>query len=1143
MKNKITLLLSCFCATYMWAQAPGTQIILQTHGGSINSIITGDINGDGTDEFIENMGNTFLIKYNNGGSLWQNSYTINEMANYYSSEIVVTDINADGFNDIITYSSLYSNCKWLENPTDGSTNWTEHTVIGNYHFMMGVFDVDGDLMPDIFLENLGGTLGWVKNVDGEFTTFTTIPDTYSATQAKGIADFDQDGDTDMTLYFDDCCIKYFRNNSDGTFTALTVSSDEYQNDIIVTDTNDDGFADIVYNYYTGYDVAVFNSVTNVFGPSAVFGTYYAVQTTFSDIDGDGDDDFIVISDEGVEGFYSLKYRENNGGFGILTTLNDSIPQRDGKYYFYDYNFDGRSDLFSTVLGKIYVDTSNFVTDEITAEFSPESNYLRMDLIRYFDVNNDGDEDIMLANNDGVVGWIDYDEINDTIDNVHHLPKIDASPYPVAFQEADLDNDGDMDLVSSFKSFYGGEQISYYFLNNGTGNFTMYNFSDHAYGQLYFLDADEDGDLDFVGYDISAKSLVLYLNTGIPTALLSFSSTLSTGTVYGADMSDYDNDGDLDFIHSKYANTYLQVIKNEPGLGFSPSTMLVTHGCTTATLVYTEDFDDNGLIDIGYTCNTGTFNVKLNIDGDYVSNSYGSSVGSLGYGPSYTTTADVNQDDVEDFIVSSYTTGTHFKLSDGPGIYLTTDYTFSPDYGRFAYVNDNDIIDFIGTSNTALYIIYDVTTVAPDITVTDPAVLWLEEGGATATISIVANTIPANDLEISFVPDATINCGAGEGLPFIITIPNDSTALIPQIITCSVPEDIEVENIYNQSVAITTSAPTWGMFAGLIDDSFEFMISDNDFGLFVSHTGVSLAEGVAATTIEFNINKVVTDPVELTINPDADIALNGVLGTAAVIDIPTGLGAVATFSYTVANTNDYVDENSVIEYVKYDFSSADMYINDFIADSLEVTLTDNDIANVIRVSGGAVITEGIEVFPLDVKITSAPTSDVFVTLTPNIQLDLGAGAGMPVTLTFSAGLTIPDAITTNVYAVEDGISEPLHSGIIAFTITSDDPLYNDELLGNLTISIEDVETVGIDGLVSDETIIITPTVGTGLFEVALSETVSSIMVVNTLGQTIFSEENNGKTTQTIDLTGLPAGTYFISAISSDAITTTPFHITH
>lgn len=84
------------------------------------------------------------------------------MANYYSSEIVVTDINADGFNDIITYSSLYSNCKWLENPTDGSTNWTEHTVIGNYHFMMGVFDVDGDLMPDIFLENLGGTLGWVK---------------------------------------------------------------------------------------------------------------------------------------------------------------------------------------------------------------------------------------------------------------------------------------------------------------------------------------------------------------------------------------------------------------------------------------------------------------------------------------------------------------------------------------------------------------------------------------------------------------------------------------------------------------------------------------------------------------------------------------------------------------------------------------------------------------------------------------------------------------------------------------------------------------------------------------------------------------------------------------------------------------------
>lgn len=1127
----------------MWAQSPDTEIILQTRGGTINSFITSDINGDGTDEFIENMGNTFIIKYNNGGSLWQNSYTINETSNYYSSEIVAADINMDGFNDIITFSSLYHNCKWLENPTDGSANWTEHTVAGSYRYLMGVFDVDGDLMPDIFFENTSFTLGWIKNVDGNFITFTTIPDSYSPTQAKGIADFDQDGDTDMTLYFDDCCIKYFRNNSNGTFTVSSISSDEYQDEIIVTDTNDDGFADIVYHYASGYDVAVFNPVSDVFDSPTFFGTYYAIQTTFSDIDGDGDDDFIVISDEGVAGFYTLKYCENNGGFGTLTTLNDSIPEYDGKYYFYDYNFDGRPDLFSINQGKIYVDTSNFVTEEITAEFSPELTYLRMDLIRYFDVNNDGDEDIMLANNDGVVGWIDYDEINDTIDNVHHLPKIDASPYPVAFQEADLDNDGDMDLVSSFKSFYGGEQISYYFLNNGTGNFTMYNFSAHAYGQLYFLDADEDGDLDFVGYDISSKSLVLYLNTGIPTSMFSLSSTISTGTVYGADMIDYDNDGDLDFIHSKYLDTYLQVIKNEPGLPFSVSTDLVLHGCSTATLVYTEDFDDNGLIDIGYTCNSGAFNVKLNIDGAYVSAAYGSTVGIMDFGPSYTTIADVNQDNIEDFIVSSYTTGTHFKLSDGPGIYLPTDYTFSPDYGRFAFVNDNDIIDFIGTNNTALYVIYDVTTVAPDITVTAPAVLWLEEGGATATFSIVANTIPANDLEISIVPDATINCGAGEGLPLIITIPNDSTALIPQIITCLVPEDTEVENIYNQPVAITTTAPTWGMFAGLIDDAFEFMISDNDFGLFVSHTGVSLAEGVAATTIEFNINKVVTDPVELTINPDADIALNGVLGTPAAIDIPTGLGAVATFSYTVANVNDYVDESSVIEYVNYDFSSADIYINDFIADSLAVTLTDNDVANVIRLSGNDVITEGIEVFPLDVKITSAPTADVFVTLTPNIQLNLGAGAGMPVTLTFSAGLTIPDAITTNVYGVEDGIAEPLHSGVIAFTITSADPLYNDELLGNLTISIEDVETVGIDGVASDETLIITPTVGTGLFEVALSETVSAIIVVNSLGQTIFSEENNGKTTQTIDLTGLPAGTYFISAISSDSVTTTPFHITH
>ena len=87
----------------------------------------------------------------------------------------------------------------------------------------------------------------------------------------------------------------------------------------------------------------------------------------------------------------------------------------------------------------------------------------------------------------------------------------------------------------------------------------------------------------------------------------------------------------------------------------------------------------------------------------------------------------------------------------------------------------------------------------------------------------------------------------------------------------------------------------------------------------------------------------------------------------------------------------------------------------------------------------------------------PTADVVVTITPDAQLDLGAGAGVAIIQTFVGPAYSPIAI--NVDAFDDAATEGPHSGQITFSVASADAVYNGGTALAVTVAISDNEVGG------------------------------------------------------------------------------------
>ena len=158
-----------------------------------------------------------------------------------------------------------------------------------------------------------------------------------------------------------------------------------------------------------------------------------------------------------------------------------------------------------------------------------------------DFDNDGDLDHFSA---------DYDQYSST-DGLVYLNNGDGtftpgwgapSGYTYSAESTDFDKDGNLDLVVGS---YSGPAITYVFLGDGTGGFSLSWSTPHQSRDVAIGDFDGDGYQDFVGTIFNDKSLIQF---GDGTGQFSNDVNINgTGSTFEIGVADFDGDGDLDLL--------------------------------------------------------------------------------------------------------------------------------------------------------------------------------------------------------------------------------------------------------------------------------------------------------------------------------------------------------------------------------------------------------------------------------------------------------------------------------------------------------------------------------------------------------------------------------------------------------------------
>jgi enediyne biosynthesis protein E4 len=188
-----------------------------------------------------------------------------------------------------------------------------------------------------------------------------------------------------------------------------------------------------------------------------------------------------------------------------------------------------------------------------------------------DVDSDGDLDLFVANYEGQKNFLYLNQGNGSFTAVTSGHPVDTVGVWIGCAWADVDNDGDPDLVVVR---YQAEDHLY--LNNG-GVFTLVPdaLADSAAGHSHapaWADYDRDGWLDLVvarGGGNSDQNAALYRNTGagILQTVTEGAVVSSGGYSTGAAWADYDHNGFPDLVIGNIWSSPLQVFRNDGPAGF------------------------------------------------------------------------------------------------------------------------------------------------------------------------------------------------------------------------------------------------------------------------------------------------------------------------------------------------------------------------------------------------------------------------------------------------------------------------------------------------------------------------------------------------------------------------------------------------
>ena len=383
------------------------------------NLVIGDVDGDG-DKDIVSAGDTLPSK------IWKNSLrhynsfmqlSPQPIGDLNTQAITLGDIDNDGDLDIVKGNYLNTNKVLLNNNT-------------------GIFK------------------------EHEIQSTGTIYQTHSIE----LGDIDSDGDLDMVEGNFGQPNKIWFNNASGTFTedsSQALGSTKHTNKIRLGDLDGDGDLDIVtangFGTTSQPNSVFFNNGNGNFTESEQLGNNVTFSLTLADVDGDSDLDIIFGNSglnqiwlnqggiqNGIKGKFLEDLSQSLGGYNTYSIISSDVDG-DGDIDFVDGNYNSANRVWlNDGTGQFTVTTQQLGTNKTNS-------------IALVDIDNDGDPDIVEGNTTGQANKI---WINNNKGMFYENLQILGDSYTESIALGDIDGDGDLDLVEG-----NGSQPSLIWLND------------------------------------------------------------------------------------------------------------------------------------------------------------------------------------------------------------------------------------------------------------------------------------------------------------------------------------------------------------------------------------------------------------------------------------------------------------------------------------------------------------------------------------------------------------------------------------------------------------------------------------------------------------------------------------------------------
>jgi len=593
----------------------------------------------------------------------------------HNAELYVYDINGDQDPDIIGANS--TKIFWFENLGNnefGSIQMIyEEFASHGFELEFADWDMDSDL--DIFIRKQGETdLFLMENIEsGIFGSPEVLIDNSISTLGFQVVDVNSDGELDIIGWSGIDGIIWYENEGEDTYSwdeNYVYSGDSWN--FILTDMNDDELVDIVVQTENGIVILHFNGFS--FGSliSVDSNNRQLTETQAKDIDGDGDLELLYaeVTNDSTHIGWLKNLGDDFEAMDYLVSLEQSLSEFEIQLE--DINGDELPDLIYNSVDGIFqisnLGDGNFSDPELIISYEENLTGLSQVFLASGDFDGDGELEILRSSRfTGIdlldqIGGGNYEKLN-------LMYEISSFGHTVAF---DFNEDELVDLLVIDKL---NNQLVWY---QNTGNLTFSSLEVliedlPPIKHLESADLDSDGDMDLIFSNdlppgVDENRIFWYENLGNmnfapPTSLFSGMSYSSVFT-----LADIDNDSDLDIISPSnwLSINQLVLIKNQGfGVFSEPENIVSFPWYFSPIIVEAEDFDSDGLKDL--VC--GSFSsvyYNKNLDNYTFDESLVIAEYPIVDNLEWLSLADINSDDNPDVILSSQFDGVFWIESFGDG---------------------------------------------------------------------------------------------------------------------------------------------------------------------------------------------------------------------------------------------------------------------------------------------------------------------------------------------------------------------------------------------------------------------------------------------------------------------------------------------